>query len=642
MSYKEIGQISVYQYWQRMVLIPSLVTSIVVCLVAISSLHYINRKNQLNELKKIAMTVSESIYDKIDSTVLKDLSKLVYDIGKFHDMIIIIMSPDNKPVVSYPAVTGLIDKSLSFDLVYNQPISLQDGSVLGYVVIKQTKQLFIGINDISLLIGTIVAIFVASCLWQLKFSKPMVSDILNLSMHNRDSNKFKFKEIREITRLLKKQSQDLNDLAVNKSIAQMTQMLAHDTKSPFAMIEGILMLLESNDDTLEVKKIAEMYLPEVRKALKSINGMFADILEVGNEKAPDKEPINVESIIESTLSECFRFNMSANIEFEYRFRHQHRLYVDSIKIARVFSNIVTNAVQAMNSKGRILFQTDEINDTVIITIGNSNSYIPPEERHQIFELFYTKDKKGGTGLGLAIARKIVAAHGGQIFCNSSQGFGTEFIFTLPVAPQYTTQINVELPGSSVDVLNAHTMVFRQTKSTHEIDNTDLECRILSVNREIHILIADDEPVYRNALRDQVQKSAIGRLIKLTFAKSGEDAIVAVRRSEPSIIIIDIDFGGFGSINGIEAVRRIRGFGSKSKICIHSDRKNLEFQTEAVKAGCDLFMPKPMTKSHLLSIIAASIEPIKNSTSKKIRPFSFSEYKPDIAPLFAQFWSNEYE
>lgn len=65
-----------------MVLIPGIVTSITVCIVAIASLQYINRRNQLDELREIATTVSESIYDRIDSSGLEGLSRIVFDIGK--------------------------------------------------------------------------------------------------------------------------------------------------------------------------------------------------------------------------------------------------------------------------------------------------------------------------------------------------------------------------------------------------------------------------------------------------------------------------------------------------------------------------------------------------------------------------------
>jgi hypothetical protein len=109
---------------------------------------------------------------------LAELSRIVFDIGKFHNVIIIVTSPDGEPVSSYPAVTELINKSLPFDLVYKHPIKLRDGTLLGRVVIKRSQQLAMGLNDITLLVGAIVTIFMGSWIWHLKFSRPIVLDIL--------------------------------------------------------------------------------------------------------------------------------------------------------------------------------------------------------------------------------------------------------------------------------------------------------------------------------------------------------------------------------------------------------------------------------------------------------------------------------
>lgn len=634
MAYRDISQTSIFRYWKRMVLIPSIVTSIIVCTVAISSLQFISRRNQLAELEKIANTVSESVYDKIDSTALEELSRIVFDIGKFHNVIIIITSPDDEPVASYPAVTGLIDKSLSFDLVYKHPIQLQDGTLLGRVVIKRSKQqLFMGLNDITLLVAAIVAIFMGSWVWHLKFSKPMVSDILNLSLHNGTEKKIRFKEIRDVNNLLKKQSQELNDLAVNKAIAQMTQMLAHDTRRPFTMIEGVLTLLESSLDMEESKEIARQYTPEVRKALQAVNDMLSDIMEVGSNKPPKKEPTDIASVIDATLNDCFRFNAQADIVFEYRFRHLHLLDVDRLKIGRVLSNIVNNAAQAMNYKGRISFQTHEINQKMIVTVGNTDSYIPPEEREKLFDAFYTKNKKKGTGLGLAIARKIVNAHGGRISCRSGSEHGTEFVFSLPIARNHLAISCTRLPDNAAAVKNTKVPA-EKPPNPSGIDDTQLERKILASGKKVHILIADDAPLYRNALQEQIDQSAVKNAVRLTFAESGEEAVAAVVRSAPDIIIIDIDFGDRGNIDGFEAVRKIRACGNKSKICIHSNRGTLELQADAVNAGCDLFLPKPMTRLHLLAILAASIEPSNAPVSGKLSRLAARE--PELMSFFSQY------
>ncbi len=585
-------------------------------------------------MEMIAEIVSESVYDKIEPTAPEELSGIVFDIGKFYNVVIIISTPDDEPVASYPAVTELISESLSFDLVYQHPIELRDGTLLGSVAIKRAEQLIMGLNDMTLLVGAIVMIFLASWLWHLKFSKPMVTDVLNLSLNGGTEKRTRFKEIRDVSNLLKKQSQELKDMAVNKAIARMTQMLAHDTRQPFAMMEGVLTLLESCDDPVETKNIAQRYTQDVRKSLQVVDDMLCDIMEVGSNKPLEKEPTDIQTIIETTLNDCFRFNTTADITLDYYFNHQHFLDVERLKITRVLSNIVTNAAEAMHFKGAICFRTRETDKKIIVTVGNTDSYIPPDERDQVFEAFFTKNKKAGTGLGLAIARQIVNAHGGWISCKSDMDCGTQFEFSLPIAENHPALPPISLPISTVGIRHPQMRLEDRKYDIGSVNDKELEDKILAAGKAVHILIADDETIYREALRDQIHQSAIKGLVRMTYADSGERAVEAVRQSDPHIIVIDINFGGRGKLDGFEAVRKIRALGSTSKICIHSNQGALRFQAEAVKAGCDLFLPKPMTRSHILSIVAASMAPSDAKVPAKLSQFSVRE---PISSLLSLSW-----
>ncbi len=68
-----------------------------------------------------------------------------------------------------------------------------------------------------------------------------------------------------------------------------------------------------------------------------------------------------------------------------------------------------------------MIRTESEDEGVRVSIQNFGSFIPLVTRAQIFETFYTSEKKGGTGLGLAIAKKWVEAHDGEISCESQKG-----------------------------------------------------------------------------------------------------------------------------------------------------------------------------------------------------------------------------
>jgi signal transduction histidine kinase len=107
--------------------------------------------------------------------------------------------------------------------------------------------------------------------------------------------------------------------------------------------------------------------------------------------------------------------------------------VDSMRLQRVLQNLVSNAVQALNSKpgGRIDVRAWVRDSILYLSVRDNGPGIPAEIRDRIFDPFVTHGKKGGTGLGLAIVNNVVAAHRGKITFETQAGQGTEFLIRLP-------------------------------------------------------------------------------------------------------------------------------------------------------------------------------------------------------------------
>ena len=107
------------------------------------------------------------------------------------------------------------------------------------------------------------------------------------------------------------------------------------------------------------------------------------------------------------------------------------------KIDLVLHNLIYNAVKFSHSGSTILIETTIHNEKVFISVKDSGIGIPKDSLNKIWERFYKtdlsrgKDKKG-TGLGLSIVKEIIHAHHENINVISTEGVGTEFIFTLPL------------------------------------------------------------------------------------------------------------------------------------------------------------------------------------------------------------------
>lgn len=107
--------------------------------------------------------------------------------------------------------------------------------------------------------------------------------------------------------------------------------------------------------------------------------------------------------------------------------------IEPQRIARVFYNLVYNAVDAMPDGGKIILRFVIEGGELRVEVEDTGRGIAPEIATQLFQPFATFGKSHGTGLGLSISKKIVEDHGGRIWARSEPGRGATFAFTLPVA-----------------------------------------------------------------------------------------------------------------------------------------------------------------------------------------------------------------
>ena len=401
-----------------------------------------------------------------------------------------------------------------------------------------------------------------------------------------------------------KYQNEMREAQKNKAIAQTTQMLAHDVRKPFSMVKAFIDLLENTQNSNEIKEIAFESTHAIEGAIISVNGMLQDVMEIGGESKPILEDVSLNGLIDSVLESTFRFKDDSDIKIDLNLTHKKNIRAAKNKVPRVFSNIINNAIEHMGQTGKLWIVSREYdNGFCEMRIGNSGSFIPPEDIPQLFDSFFTKGKAGGTGLGLAICKKIVEAHEGRIWCESSAQIGTEFIFTLPLAESTDDYQIASSNTHSTHYLN------KPSKSLHiqDVDDTpvaELQVSELPKDRKLKIAILDDENIYIQSFESALGKLGLAESISLTkFTKSGD--LIASLKSDHvfELLVLDIDLGK--SINGFQLANEIRQKNLHlGLICIHSDRGKIEFQAQAVAAGADFFIPKPISKRDLVDLINA--------------------------------------
>ena len=213
---------------------------------------------------------------------------------------------------------------------------------------------------------------------------------------------------------------------------------AHDLKTPLTSVMGYLTLLKDDPGlTPEQRaKYTGIALDKARR-LEELLGEFFDITRMDLDSTPEqRQPIQLSMLLEQ-LSDEF-YPLFAEKELQCSVEIQHHLVVpgDPDKLARVFDNVLRNAVSYSAPGGRVDIHARSVGRQAEITIRNEGLEIPEGELANIFQKFYRLDaarssRTGGAGLGLAIAKEIVESHGGTIRAESN-GRLTSFVISLPL------------------------------------------------------------------------------------------------------------------------------------------------------------------------------------------------------------------
>ena len=236
--------------------------------------------------------------------------------------------------------------------------------------------------------------------------------------------------------MIQKQLQDISRAKEAHAIAERAQMLAHDVRTPFTLVQTLLDMISEAKSAEQVNMILKTSVPDIASSLSSVNGMIEDLMEAGNvNRGLMTESVSFSTVLDKSLRNLLRFKEDVDLKIEQNIKLRHKVSIHSKKMSRVFINIIDNAIEHMDGAGTLWFNAEEKGSQVEISFGNSTTYIPKEDRDRLFEAFFTKGKSAGTGLGLTIAKKVIEAHGGSIWCQSSREKGTEFCFTLPISSE---------------------------------------------------------------------------------------------------------------------------------------------------------------------------------------------------------------
>ena len=241
--------------------------------------------------------------------------------------------------------------------------------------------------------------------------------------------------LNEIKQILKKQEQEVIEGEKKKN--DLIVFLAHDLKTPLTSIVAYLTMLDSYQDMPEEERQRYTHIA-LEKSIR-LGELISEFFEITKFNLQDivLEPVelNLSMMLEQLADELYGVLREKNLTCEVGAAEDMVVYGDADKLARVFDNILRNAVSYCYPNTKIRIQAEMTEEGNRIVFSNRGKQIPKEQLGTIFEKFYRLDEArhsttGGAGLGLAIAKEIVELHGGTIWAESDDE-ETRFIVMLP-------------------------------------------------------------------------------------------------------------------------------------------------------------------------------------------------------------------
>lgn len=221
------------------------------------------------------------------------------------------------------------------------------------------------------------------------------------------------------------------------SLGKMVAGIIHEINSSLTGIITFshLILKRMPQDKVEDIEDLKVIISQAERCSKFVSGL----LSFSRQTISQKNRVQLNTLIEDTLSIIKNQVKFQNISFVMQYDTElPDLMIDENQIQQVFINILINAADAMNEKGKITITTSQkdIDGKRYIEVAFEDTGIglPKDLIDRVFEPFFTTKPKGqGTGLGLAVCDNIIKRHGGHVSISSQEGKGTTFFIRLPIA-----------------------------------------------------------------------------------------------------------------------------------------------------------------------------------------------------------------
>ena len=388
-------------------------------------------------------------------------------------------------------------------------------------------------------------------------------------------------------------------LAASRSKSEFLARMSHEIRTPMNGVLGMTELLCGTRLDSRQQKYAET----IRHSAESLLTIINDILDFSKieagKMALDDAPFDLEHVVEEAVELLAGPAHAKGLELVCRFPPGlHSTYRgDGMRLRQVLINLLGNAVK-FTARGQVTVRVrpmaagDDRQAVLRFSVEDTGAGIRPESQRHIFESFTQEDgsttrKYGGTGLGLAISKQLVELMGGQLEVRSTLGEGSTFSFTVPLARELQSEVELGL-----DALGGK-----------------------------RVLVVDDNATNRSILREHLMSWHV----EVTEADGGVAALAqlraAVARREPfDLVVLDYQMPGMTGLDVLRAARAMPDL-RDLRVVLLSSMTRTEEETDRQAQRVNAYLTKPVRRMHLYTALSRVIAdaPMDSAVARVLNP-----------------------
>lgn len=286
-----------------------------------------------------------------------------------------------------------------------------------------------------------LGLFATAMLLALAFSYWMTRDLRRLVVHAHEVAEGKRRhipiegrsELKRLALAIEHLRAELDDKA---HVERVTQLLAHELKSPIAAVRGAAELLEDEHDSARSRRLHDNIRQEADRLQRIVVGVL-DLARAENcDTPPNREPLDYSTLLTQAIAQRERRIADKQLQLETLIETNITLQGDSFLLNQALLNLLDNAIDFTPQGSTISVDLQYANGQAELRIRDQGQGIPEYARPRLFERFYSTPRpdsgQRGTGLGLNLVEQAARLHGGSITLSNHKKGGAEATFTLPI------------------------------------------------------------------------------------------------------------------------------------------------------------------------------------------------------------------